>query len=145
MEPYAISRDRDPLRSRSRVRLHIIGTVVVPASTERRRTQVPGVPQRAPASLDMMEFAASTPLSFRIGINCGPAVAGVVGTWKFQYDIWGDTVNTASRMESHGETGRIQIAEGTYLLIKDEFEVTPRGVIDVKGKGNLSTWYLVGN
>lgn len=68
----------------------------------------------------------------------------MVGTSKFQYDIWGDTVNTASRMESHGEPGRIQIAEGTYLLIKDEFDVTLRGVIQVKGKGDLNTWYLDG-
>ena len=96
----------------------------------------------ASMALDMLAYAESTPLTFRLGINSGPAIAGVVGTSKFQYDIWGDTVNTASRMESHGEAGHIQIAEGTYQLIKDDFETTPRGPIQVKGKGSLLTWYL---
>ena len=96
----------------------------------------------ASLALDMLEYAKTTTLSFRLGINSGPAVAGVIGTSKFQYDIWGDTVNTASRMESYGESDRIQIAEGTYQLIKDDFETTLRGPIEVKGKGTLTTWYL---
>jgi adenylate cyclase len=96
----------------------------------------------ARVALDMLAYAEQGPLSFRIGINSGPAVAGVIGTKKFQYDVWGDTVNTASRMESHGEPGRIQISEATYQLIKGTFSTTPRGPIEVKGKGILTTYWL---
>lgn len=98
----------------------------------------------AAIALDMIAYAAQGPLSFRIGINSGPAVAGVIGTRKFQYDIWGDTVNTASRMESHSEPGRIQISDATHQLIKDRFATAPRGPIEVKGKGTLTTWWLEG-
>ena len=83
-------------------------------------------------------------IDFRIGISSGPAVAGVIGTKKFQYDVWGDAVNTASRMESHGVPGRIQISEATRDLIQDEYECTPRGEIDIKGKGPMKTWFLEG-
>ncbi len=109
-----------------------------------------GVPEPRPdhaealaaMSLDMLDYAKSTPLTFRIGINSGPAVAGVIGTRKFQYDIWGDTVNTASRMESHGEPGRIQITDTTRNLVKHGFLTRPRGPVQVKGKGTLHTWWL---
>jgi adenylate cyclase len=95
-------------------------------------------------ALDMLAYAAQGPLSFRVGINSGPAVAGVIGTRKFQYDIWGDTVNTASRMESHSEPGRIQISDATNDLIEGAFATTRRGPIEVKGKGTLTTWWLDG-
>ena len=98
----------------------------------------------AAMALDMMTFSAGSSLSFRIGINSGPAVAGVIGTRKFQYDVWGDTVNTASRMESHGEPGRIQISDATNDLITDTFATTSRGRVEVKGKGQLMTWWLEG-
>jgi adenylate cyclase len=98
----------------------------------------------AAMALDMLAYAARGPLSFRAGINSGPAVAGVIGTRKFQYDVWGDTVNTASRMESHSEPGRIQISDATNDRIKDDFTTRLRGRIEVKGKGQLTTWWLVG-
>jgi guanylate cyclase len=98
----------------------------------------------AQMALDMIAYAAQGPLSFRIGIHSGPAVAGVIGTRKFQYDIWGDTVNTASRMESHSEPGRIQISDATNRLIEDAFATAYRGPIEVKGKGTLTTWWLEG-
>jgi guanylate cyclase len=101
-------------------------------------------------ALEMNGFVSSVEspgmhrLQFRLGINSGPVVAGVIGRAKFQYDIWGDTVNVASRMESHGVPGRIQITEATYGLIKDAFVCEPRGPIEVKGKGIVQTWFLVG-
>ena len=81
-------------------------------------------------------------LQFRLGMNSGPAIAGVIGRQKFHYALWGDAVNTASRMESHGVPGKIQIARPIYDLIKDDFVCVPRGLIEVKGKGQMETWFL---
>ncbi len=83
-------------------------------------------------------------LELRIGINSGPVTAGVIGTKRFLYDLWGDAVNTASRMESNGTPREIQITRSTYELLQEEFVCRKRGTIEVKGKGAMETWYLVG-
>jgi class 3 adenylate cyclase len=88
--------------------------------------------------------AAGPPWRIRVGIHNGPVVAGVIGTNKFVYDLWGDAVNVASRMESQGTTGRIQITNATKDMLGDEFEFERRGTIAVKGKGDMEVWYLVG-
>jgi adenylate cyclase len=80
----------------------------------------------------------------RIGIASGPVVAGVIGTHKFFYDVWGDAVNVASRMESTGVPGKVQVSEEAYARLNELFELEARGLIDVHGKGRMATWFLLG-
>jgi adenylate cyclase len=107
-------------------------------------------PALAAMALDMLdamrshEDVARLGLELRVGINSGPVVAGVIGRKRFLYDLWGDAVNTASRMESHGTPGRAQITRATYELVADAFECEPRGTVAIKGKGEVEAWYLVG-
>ncbi len=82
-------------------------------------------------------------IALRIGINSGPVVAGIIGTHKFSYDLWGDAVNTASRMESAGVAGSVQVSAATQELIRDRFVCEPRGLVSVKGKGDMETYLLI--
>ncbi len=85
-----------------------------------------------------------TPFHLRIGIHTGPVIAGVIGLKKFAYDLWGDTVNVASRMEIHGEPGKIQVTQTVYERLKDSYDFKPRGMTSIKGKGEMTTYWLLG-
>jgi class 3 adenylate cyclase len=86
----------------------------------------------------------ANPFRLRIGINTGPVIAGVIGTKKFTYDLWGDTVNVASRMESHGVAGCIQVTATTYERLKDKYVFEERGLTSIKGKGDMMTYWADG-
>lgn len=96
------------------------------------------------AAIQEFTSPAGRPFQLRIGIHAGPVIAGVIGTKKFSYDLWGDTVNVASRMESQGEVGRIQVTDAIYNLLRDRYILTSRGAIDIKGKGSMVTYWLEG-
>ncbi|HJQ13304.1 MAG TPA: adenylate/guanylate cyclase domain-containing protein [Anaerolineales bacterium] len=104
----------------------------------------------AQLALDMLDYVKQEeflggrhPIEIRIGLNSGPLIAGVIGRKKYFYALWGDMVNTASRMESHGESGKIQITRETYELVRDQFECEYIGEISVKGKGKMEAWHLL--
>ena len=95
-------------------------------------------------ALQTVNRAYAMNFQLRIGVHSGPVIAGVLGLKKFAYDIWGDAVNTASRMESHGVPGEIQISKETFELVKGRYNCISRGQIDVRGKGTLETYLVRG-
>ena len=117
-----------------------------------------GVPSACPdharrcvtAGLDMLDYVAKRnrtsafKWSLRVGIHTGPVVAGVIGTRKFAFDIWGDTVNIASRMESSGEIGKVNISAYTFDLVRADFICEYRGKVEAKGKGGIDMYFVAG-
>jgi class 3 adenylate cyclase len=113
---------------------------------ERRADHAPAAARMAQGMLQAVaRIAAETgeALALRIGLHSGPVVAGVIGTKKFSYDMWGDTVNTASRMESHGVPGAVHCSEATAALLQDGFALKPRGAVPIAGKGEMHTFLLL--
>jgi PAS domain S-box-containing protein len=123
------------------------GYMVVAGAPTRRDDHCDAIARMA---LDMRDWMQTRrrldklPIRVRIGINSGTAVGAIVGTSKFHYDLWGDAINIAARMESHGEPDRIQVAEGAWKRLRSGYVLEARGEIDIKGKGPMQTWFLVG-
>jgi class 3 adenylate cyclase len=95
-------------------------------------------------TLGRVNQSLGTRFEIRIGIHTGPVVAGIIGTHKFIYDVWGDTVNVASRLEAYGAPGRVQVSEETRRALERRYEFAERGIIDLRGKGRTTTSFLLG-
>jgi class 3 adenylate cyclase len=116
----------------------------VPAQTPDHLERVAGFALDMALAVRELQDGAHDSIRMRIGINAGPVVAGVIGQKRTIYDVWGDTVNVASRMESTGEPGMIQVTPLVAARLEGAFILAPRGEIEVKGKGPMTTWWLTG-
>lgn len=114
----------------------------LPTPMPRHREAMMALARELIAAVRDVGRAVGSPLEVRLGLHAGPVVAGVIGTRKFAYDLWGDTVNTASRLESHGVPGRVHVLESTVKALGSEFEFEPRGEIELRSVGRVSTWLL---
>lgn len=114
----------------------------LPTPREDHAEAIGGFSVEVIAEVERLKSDFQTPLEVRIGIDSGPVIAGIIGRNKFIYDLWGDTVNIASRMESHGLAGQIQVSENTWRRLKDKFRFRGRGEIEIKGKGRMKAWFL---
>ncbi len=117
----------------------------VPAARPDHREVMAQMALQMLEAIQRLNRVLGTSLDVRIGMHSGPVVAGIIGTRKFAYDLWGDTVNLASRLESHGLAGRIHVGEATWLALRERFAFEPREEIEVKSIGRLKTWFLTGS
>ncbi|MBI3870016.1 MAG: response regulator [Verrucomicrobia bacterium] len=117
-----------------------VGGLPVPCANHAERVARMAIDMQV--AIRELNVARGTTLAIRVGIHSGPVVAGIIGRRKFSYDLWGDTVNLASRMESHGQAGEIQVSETTKRKLEHLFQFAPRGPVQIKGKGELPTYLL---
>ena len=121
------------------------GYMVAGGLSEDRTDNAAATAEMALEMLDIVEEArrgVGEPLQLRIGLHTGGLVAGVIGTHKFAYDVWGDAVNTAKRMETYSLPGRVHVSAATRVALGDRFRFEPRGLLEVKGKGRMETYFL---
>lgn len=115
----------------------------VPEPREEHTEAIADMALEIQTTIELLAHSLDMAVQVRVGIHTGPAVAGVIGKKKFSYDLWGDTVNTASRLESHGEPGKIHVSEAVYEKLKHAYVFEERGTIQLKGKGAMRTYFLL--